>query len=71
MNSSSFFRTDNGGCYLYDINNQLLLNVHPVIETIHDFANNEKTKDINQCLVEKYPELTDYDIERYQKNMIS
>jgi hypothetical protein len=69
MNSSSFLRTDNGGCYLYDTNQQQLLNVHPIIETIRHFDDNEKAKDIAQCLVEKYPELTDNDIERHLKKI--
>ena len=67
MNSSNFFRTENGSCYLYDTNQLELLNVHPVIETIHQFANNANDKDITTYIWERHPELSTSDIRLYQK----
>ena len=67
MNSTSFIRTEAGGCYLYDATLQHLLNVHPVIETIHRFAYEATDNDTVKCLREKHPELTDTDIELYLK----
>jgi len=40
MNSSTIFKTENGACFLYDVNHKELLNIHPVIETIHELENN-------------------------------
>lgn len=65
MNSSSFFRTENGNCYLYDINRQQLINVHPVFETINQLAN--ETNDISESLRGKHPELTDTEVVFYLK----
>lgn len=67
MNSSTFFKTKNEACYLYDTNQQQLLNVHPIMETIHHLVNAVKAKEIMKQLNEKYPELTDLEIRRYLK----
>ena len=67
MNSSAFFSTDNGSCYLYDANHQQLFNVHPILETIHQLSDGAKDVDITGYLSEKYPELSDADISRYRK----
>jgi hypothetical protein len=60
MNSSTIFRTENGSCYLYDANHQQLLNLHPIIETIHDFYCQANVENIRELLIRKYPELSIY-----------
>ena len=67
MNSSSFFKTESGACYLYDVNHKELVNVHPVIEAIHNLANDANIKDKTKYLKDKFPELTQFDIQLYQK----
>jgi len=64
MQSSAFFSTENGACYLYDTNQQQLLNVHPILETIHQLSDD---KNITKHLGKKYPELSDAEVEHYRK----
>ena len=65
MNSSVFFKTESGSCYLYDAHHQQLLNVHPIIETIHGFSEQINVKDVKEYLFEKHSDLSKYDIELY------
>jgi len=65
MNSSTLFKTENDSLYLYDTNQQQLLNLHPIVETIHTLACNTNIKDITKFLKEKYPELAEIDIKLY------
>ena len=67
MNSSIFFRTEAGNNYLYDTKLQQLLNVHPVIELIHNFGEKEDITGLVQSVREKFPELQVFDIHFYLK----
>ena len=68
MKSTTFFSTSNGNSYLFDVKKQYLLNIHPIIEQIHNSSNDIFSEsDITKLLYEKYPELTDSDIRMYQE----
>ena len=67
MKSTAFFCTANGNSYSFDVKKQLLLNLHPVIELVHNNSNDSFSENnLTQLISEKYPELTDYEIRMYQ-----
>ena len=67
MKTSTLFSTPTGNSYLFDIKKQYLLNLHPVIELIHNCSKeNASEMDTTQLLSQKYPALTDAEIRMYQ-----
>ena len=69
MNSSNFFNTEDGSSYLFDINQQQLLNVHPVVEEILNFSHFDNDTDLYTYIKEKNPKLTNSEIDYYQKKI--
>ena len=69
MNTSNFFKTETGNSYLFDLNQQQILNVHPIIEKIHIFSKDENVKDLITCLREEFPELSVYGRLRFLKTL--
>ena len=67
MKTSTLFSTPAGNSYLFDIKKQYLLNLHPVIELIHNCSKENASEiDTTQLLSQKYPALTDAEIRMYQ-----
>ena len=67
MKSTTFFSTANGNSYLFDVKKQYLLNLHPVIELIHNSSNDKfPESNLNKMLSERHPELTDSEIRMYR-----
>ena len=68
MNSSTFFTTLGGNTYLYDANNMCMLNMHPIVELIH-FYYQDNNVDSNQGLFDyvlsKYPDTDRCEIQYY------
>ena len=67
MYTSNFFKTESGNNYLFDINQQQILNVHPILETIHTLDKDTNVNDIIKYVGGKYPDLTNVDIMLYLK----
>lgn len=66
MKTSSFFKTVNGGNYLFDMYHQQLFNMHPIIEEIHNYISESSCNDITIFLNKKHPEMSNSEIVLYQ-----
>lgn len=65
MDSTTYFKTQNGCSYLYDLKNSYLLNIHPIIDSIWQSEIENETDNLSEKLKSLYPELSFSDISYY------
>ena len=68
MKSNTIFKSENSNTYLYDINSLYVLNLHPIVEDIHSYiTDGQPPENLTRVLSEKYPELSDFEVQLYQR----
>lgn len=66
METTIFFRTDNGSYYIYDMRQSILLNGHPILERVYTYRKKEDEL-LTELLRNDFPEYSSEEINYYIK----